>query len=59
MAVLCLSMLANAMYYQRTAAKPNAGGFKFGPFSLSPEQVYTVLNISMIVLLSFVWALQL
>ncbi|XP_054717406.1 polycystin family receptor for egg jelly-like [Uloborus diversus] len=39
MAVLCLSMLSNAMYYQRTSAKPSSGGFKFGPLSLSPEQV--------------------
>ncbi|CAL1292788.1 unnamed protein product [Larinioides sclopetarius] len=39
MAVLCLSMLSNAMYYERTSAKPSQGGFKFGPLSLSPEQI--------------------
>ncbi len=39
MAVLCLSMLTNAMYYQRTSEKPASGGFKFGPLSLTPEQV--------------------
>ncbi|XP_071043251.1 location of vulva defective 1-like [Parasteatoda tepidariorum] len=38
-AVLCLSMLTNAMYYERTSAKPDQGGFKFGPLSLSPEQI--------------------
>nr|XP_042900065.1 uncharacterized protein LOC122269722 [Parasteatoda tepidariorum] len=39
MAVLCLSMLTNAMYYERTSAKPASGAFKFGPLSLSPEQI--------------------
>ncbi|KFM68415.1 Polycystic kidney disease protein 1-like 2, partial [Stegodyphus mimosarum] len=49
MAVLCLSMLSNAMYYQRTTAKPSSGGFKFGPLSLSPEQIAVGLITNFII----------
>ncbi|CAG0918125.1 unnamed protein product [Notodromas monacha] len=37
-ALLYLSMLVNAMWYQRTA-DDTASGMKFGPFSISPEQI--------------------
>ncbi|XP_023236367.1 uncharacterized protein LOC111635594 [Centruroides sculpturatus] len=39
MAVLYLSMLANAMWYQRTSNQPSPGALKLGPFSLTMEQV--------------------
>ena len=39
MALLYLSMLVNAMWYQRVPDKPGTGALSFGPFSLSPEQV--------------------
>lgn len=39
MAVLYLSMLVNAMWYQRTSNQPSPGAFKLGPFSLTMEQV--------------------
>ena len=37
-ALLYLSMLVNAMWYQRTSDDTSAG-LKFGPFTLTPEQV--------------------
>jgi hypothetical protein len=37
-ALLYLSMLVNAMWYQRTSDDTTAG-LKFGPFTLTPEQV--------------------
>ncbi|XP_022236795.1 polycystic kidney disease protein 1-like 3, partial [Limulus polyphemus] len=39
MALLYLSMLVNAMWYERTSDQPSPNAVKFGPFSLSPEQV--------------------
>lgn len=38
MALLYLSMLVNAMWYQRVPPKPSSG-MDFGPFTLSPEQI--------------------
>ena len=38
MALLYLSMLVNAMWYQRVPPKPSSG-LDFGPFTLSPEQI--------------------
>ena len=38
MALLYLSMLVNAMWYQRIPPKPSSG-LDFGPFTLSPEQI--------------------
>ncbi|KAK7075315.1 hypothetical protein SK128_002079 [Halocaridina rubra] len=37
-ALLFLSMLVNAMWYDRVPEQPGTGGLNFGPFSLSPEQ---------------------
>lgn len=39
MALLYLSMLVNAMWYERVPPKPSASALDFGPFSLSPEQI--------------------
>jgi hypothetical protein len=39
MALLYLSMLVNAMWYQRVPPKPTGSAVDFGPFSLSPEQI--------------------
>ena len=39
MALLYLSMLVNAMWYQRVPAKPRSSALEFGPFALSPEQI--------------------
>ena len=39
MALLYLSMLVNAMWYERVPSKPGGGSLEFGPFSLSPEQI--------------------
>ena len=39
MALLYLSMLVNAMWYERVPPKPRASALEFGPFSLSPEQI--------------------
>ncbi|PRD28966.1 UNVERIFIED_CONTAM: Polycystic kidney disease protein 1-like 2 [Trichonephila clavipes] len=39
LALLYLSMLTSAMWYETTSEKPSPGAFKFGPLSLSPEQV--------------------
>lgn len=38
-ALLYLSMLVNAMWYERVPSKPNTSTLDFGPFSLSPEQI--------------------
>ncbi|XP_063584721.1 polycystin-1-like protein 2 [Penaeus indicus] len=37
MALLYLSMLANAMFYQQVPDSPGSGGLNLGPFSVSPE----------------------
>lgn len=39
MALLYLSMLVNAMWYQRVPPKPQSSAFEIGPFALSPEQI--------------------
>ncbi|KFM71583.1 Polycystic kidney disease protein 1-like 2, partial [Stegodyphus mimosarum] len=39
LALLYLSMLTSAMWYQTTSEQPSPGAFKFGPLSLSPEQI--------------------
>lgn len=39
MALLYLSMLVNAMWYQRVPPQPKTSGFEIGPFALSPEQI--------------------
>lgn len=39
MALLYLSMLVNAMWYERVPPKPRSSALEFGPFSLSPEQI--------------------
>lgn len=39
MALLYLSMLVNAMWYERVPSKPGGSSLEFGPFSLSPEQI--------------------
>lgn len=39
MALLYLSMLVNAMWYQRVPSRPSGSSLEFGPFSLSPEQI--------------------
>ncbi|XP_071550540.1 polycystin-1-like [Panulirus ornatus] len=38
-ALLFLSMLVNAMWYERVPEQPGSSGLQFGPFSLSPEQI--------------------
>ncbi|XP_063601108.1 uncharacterized protein LOC134777199 [Penaeus indicus] len=38
-ALLFLSMLVNAMWYDQVPEQPGTGGLQLGPFSLSPEQV--------------------
>ncbi|XP_064105654.1 uncharacterized protein LOC135215142 [Macrobrachium nipponense] len=38
-ALLFLSMLVNAMWYERVPEKPGSGGLNLGPFHLSPEQI--------------------
>nr|XP_027224257.1 polycystic kidney disease protein 1-like 2 [Penaeus vannamei] len=37
--LLFLSMLVNAMWYQRVPEKPGLGSFEYGPFSMSTEQI--------------------
>jgi polycystin 1L2 len=39
MALLYLSMLANAMWYGTVPETPGGSALKLGPFALSPEQV--------------------
>lgn len=39
MSLLYLSMLVNAMWYERVPSKPNSASLEVGPFSLSPEQI--------------------
>lgn len=39
MALLYLSMLVNAMWYERVPSKPGGSSLEVGPFSLSPEQI--------------------
>lgn len=39
MALLYLSMLVNAMWYERVPPKPRSSALEIGPFSLSPEQI--------------------
>jgi hypothetical protein len=39
MALLYLSMLVNAMWYQRVPPKPRSSALEVGPFALSPEQI--------------------
>lgn len=39
MALLYLSMLVNAMWYQRVPPKPKSSALEIGPFALSPEQI--------------------
>ncbi len=38
--MLYLSMLANAMWYGTVEESPSGGGLKFGPFNMTPEQVF-------------------
>ena len=38
-ALLFLSMMVNAMWYERVPSQPTAGSIKLGPLSLSPEQI--------------------
>ncbi|XP_068213289.1 polycystin-1-like [Palaemon carinicauda] len=38
-ALLFLSMLVNAMWYERVPEQPRTGGLNFGPFNLSPEEI--------------------
>ncbi|KAK7024484.1 hypothetical protein SK128_010796 [Halocaridina rubra] len=38
-ALLYLSMVVNAMWYQTVPESPGTGGLQLGPFSLSPEQI--------------------
>ena len=39
MALLYLSMLVNAMWYERVPPKPSSSALNIGPFALSPEQI--------------------
>lgn len=39
MSLLYLSMLVNAMWYERVPSKPSSSSLEIGPFSLSPEQI--------------------
>ncbi|RWS31890.1 polycystic kidney disease protein 1-like protein 2-like protein [Leptotrombidium deliense] len=39
MALLFLSMLVNAMWYERVPPKPKSSALEIGPFALSPEQI--------------------
>ncbi|XP_064093787.1 uncharacterized protein LOC135206294 [Macrobrachium nipponense] len=38
-ALLFLSMLVNAMWYDKVPEQPSTGGLKFGPFSLTPAEI--------------------
>ncbi|RWS14806.1 polycystic kidney disease protein 1-like protein 2-like protein [Dinothrombium tinctorium] len=38
-ALLYLSMLVNAMWYERVPPKPKSSALEIGPFALSPEQI--------------------
>ena len=49
---LCLlfsSMLANAMFYERTPEGTGSGSLEFGPFALTPEQIYVGVIANLIV----------
>ncbi|XP_043195453.1 polycystic kidney disease protein 1-like 2 [Amphibalanus amphitrite] len=48
-ALLFLSMMVNAMWYERVPSKPSAGSIKFGPLSLSPEQIAVGIMSNIIV----------
>ncbi|XP_068233382.1 polycystin-1-like [Palaemon carinicauda] len=48
-ALLFLSMLVNAMWYDRVPEQPGTGGLNLGPFSLSPEQIGVGLMSNLIV----------
>ncbi|XP_042202967.1 polycystic kidney disease protein 1-like 2 [Homarus americanus] len=50
-ALLFLSMLVNAMWYERVPEQPGAGGLKLGPFSLSIEQMGVGMVSNIIVFL--------
>lgn len=39
MSLLYLSMLVNAMWYERVPPKPRSSAVEIGPFALSPEQI--------------------
>ncbi|XP_055877058.1 uncharacterized protein LOC106077240 isoform X2 [Biomphalaria glabrata] len=48
--LLYVSMLANAMFYNTTSNKETAtNSFSFGPFSVSPEQIYIGVVCNLIV----------
>ncbi|GFU56003.1 polycystic kidney disease protein 1-like 2 [Trichonephila clavipes] len=49
LALLYLSMLTSAMWYETTSEKPSPGAFKFGPLSLSPEQIAVGMMSNLIV----------
>ncbi|XP_054724298.1 location of vulva defective 1-like [Uloborus diversus] len=49
LALLYLSMLASAMWYETTPEQPSPGAFKFGPLSLSPEQISVGLMSNLVV----------
>ncbi|GIY05826.1 polycystic kidney disease protein 1-like 2 [Caerostris extrusa] len=49
LAILYLSMLTSAMWYETTPEQPSPGAFKFGPLSLSPEQIAVGLMSNLIV----------
>ncbi|CAG0912636.1 unnamed protein product [Notodromas monacha] len=50
MALLYLSMLANAMWYGTVPDQPGSGGVKFGPFSISQEQIGVGMMSNLVVL---------
>jgi hypothetical protein len=38
--LLCITMLANIMYYGTSTDKPNPNALSIGPFKITPEQVH-------------------
>jgi len=51
-ACLCLlytSMLANAMFYERTPSKTGQGAYTIGPFAFTPEQLYVGVISNLVV----------
>ncbi|XP_068242609.1 polycystin-1-like protein 2 [Palaemon carinicauda] len=48
-ALLFLSMLVNAMWYERVPEQPGSGGLNVGPFNLSPEQIGVGMMSNLIV----------
>ncbi|CAL1301078.1 unnamed protein product [Larinioides sclopetarius] len=49
LSILYLSMLTSAMWYETTPEQPSPGAFKFGPLSLSPEQIAVGMLSNLIV----------